>query len=100
MTVVTYSSDPTWHPRFVLAVVEEGQVICRPQPLKRAELGEAAFQRDAAELLGELRQLQSGSEVPRWVRWRGLCVGLEEVPQQSVERLFMQPLPARVVRAA
>jgi hypothetical protein len=95
MKIVTYSTDPTWHARYVLAVVQNQQLVVRIRPLSAAQLKKKkAFVRDAARLLSELNQ-KTPAEVATWVRYQGLSVGLEEVEDQPPEVLFARPLPPK-----
>ena len=100
MIAATYSADPTWEPRYVLAVATPEGLVIRETPLGEAELGVAALAFDSAEKVGELRRLTGPTRLADWVRWKGLCVGLEELPDSDPASVFARPLAPRKRRAA
>lgn len=100
MTAVTYSADPTWAPRYVIAVTTPGGIVVSDAPPGETELGRAALAFDVREKLDELRRLTAPARLADWVRWKGLCVGLEEVPDSDPASLFAKPLAPRKQRAA
>ena len=100
MTVVTYSADPTWEPRYVLAVATPEGLRVREDELSEAQLHSPALVLDARDKLRELRAMTSAARLAEWVRWKGLCVGIEDTAGTDADSLLATPLPPRLDRAA
>lgn len=100
MIAITYSADPTWAPRHVLAIQTRDGLAVRDSELGESQLGRPAFVFDAHEKLRELRGLGRSARLSEWVRWQGLCVGIEEVPDADPSTIFAAPLSPKKSRAA